>query len=204
MTICFHLEFARPAVVAMMRCAAALLVAGLLIGGSPAAAVMRDADCDNLDISLEPAADFRVIECETGQTTHGSGSGTVGMASIEAEDALSFIVVYHDRAGNRTYLNRVDPQRLFGKSLRFAIEDSWATTTSVSNGFTVRTFFGKLKSMSEKVPCFVFSRYAGHVTHSTGFRHMVGGVYCELVPSDDPVTPARIDQMMGKVKGDMF
>ncbi len=203
MTVRLRPKFAHAAAVSA-RFAAALLVAGFLLGGGPAGAVMRDADCDDLDIALEPAADFRSIECESGQTGHGGGSGTVGMASIEAEDALSFIVVYHDRAGNRTYLNRVDPQRLFGKSLKFAIEDSWARTSSVSNGFTVKTFFGKLKSVPEKVPCFVFSRYAGPVSHSTGFRHMVGGVYCEVVPSDDPVTPARIDQMMGKIRGDMF
>ncbi|MFM9842134.1 MAG: hypothetical protein ACKVOI_04100 [Dongiaceae bacterium] len=189
----------------LCRClAVALLTAGILTGGQGAGAVMRDTDCDDLDIALEPAADFRSIECEAGQETHGAGSGTVGMASIEAEDALSFIVVYHDRAGNRTYLSRVDPRRLFGKGPKFAIEDSWATTTSVSSGFTVRTFFGKLKSVPEKMPCFVFSRYAGHVAHSTGFRHMVGGVYCEVVPSDQPVTSARIDQMMGKIRGDMF
>jgi hypothetical protein len=180
------------------------VIAGILFGAGAVRAVMRDADCDDLDIALEPAADFRKIECETGQTTHGSGSGNVGMASIEAQDALSFIVVYHDRAGNRTYLKRTDPQRLFGKSLKFAIDGSWSVSPSVSNGFTIRTFFGKLESMSENVPCFVFNRYAGHVAHTTGFRHMVGGVYCEIVPSDEPVTPARIDQMTGKIRGDMF
>jgi hypothetical protein len=204
MTIRSRHIFALSAAAVAARSAVALLLAGFLLYGGPAGAVMRDADCDDLDIALEPAADFRTIECESGQTAHGGGTGTVGMASIQAEDALSFIVVYHDRAGNRTYLNRVDPQQLFGKALKFAIEDSWASASSVSNGFTTRTFFGKLKSVSEKVPCFVFSRYAGHVSHSTGFRHMVGGVYCEVVPSDEPVTAARIDQMMGKIRGDMF
>ena len=200
----FHLRHAFAHATAAARCVAALVAAGFLLGAAPAAAVMRDADCDDLDIALEPAADFRTIECEAGQSAHGGGSSSVGMASIEAQDALSFIVVYHDRAGNRTSLNRVDPQQLFGKSLSFAIEGSWARTSSASNGFTVRTFFGKLKSVSEAVPCFVFSRYAGHVANSTGFRHMIGGVYCEVVPSDEPVTAARIDQMMGKIRGDMF
>lgn len=204
MTIRLRHAFAHSAVPVAARCAAALLVAGFLLGGGPAGAVMRDADCDDLDIALEPAADFRTIECEEGQTTHGGGSGNVGIASIEAQDALSFIVVYHDRAGVRTYLKRTDPKQLFGNSLDLDIEDSWSALTSVSNGFTVRTFFGKLKSMSEKVPCFAFSRYTGHVAHSTGFRHMVGGIYCEVVPSDEPVTAARIDQMTGKIRGDMF
>ncbi len=196
--------FARPAVPAAAACAAAFLLAGLLLGGGPAGAVMRDADCDDLDIAVEPAADFRTIECEAGQTVHGGGSGNVGMSSIEAQDALSFIVVYHDRAGVRTYLTRTDPKQLFGNSLKLDIEDSWSALTSVSNGFTVRTFFGKLKSLSDKVPCFAFARYTGHVAHTTGFRHMVGGIYCEVVPSDEPVTAARIDQMTGKIRGDMF
>ena len=204
MTIRLRHAFARRAVPVAAGCAAALLVAGFLLGGRTAGAVMRDTDCDDLDIALEPAADFRTIECEEGQTTHGGGSGNVGMASIEAQDALSFIVVYHDRAGTRTYLTRTDPQQLFGDGLDLDIEDSWSDLASDSNGFTVRTFFGKLKSMSEKVPCFAFSRYSGHVAHTTGFRHMVGGLYCELVPSDEPVTAARIDQMTGKVRGDMF
>lgn len=204
MTIRTRQRFVRPAAQVAAKCAAVLLVAGLLIGGGPAGAVMRDADCDDLDVALEPAADFRTIECEKGQTNHGSGSGNVGMASIEAQDALSFIVVYHDRAGVRTYLTRTDPKQLFGNAIKLDIEDSWSALTSVSNGFTVRTFFGKLKSISEKVPCFAFSRYAGHVAHTTGFRHMVGGIYCEVVPSDDPVTAARIDQMTGKIRGDMF
>jgi len=204
MTIRMRQEFVRPAVPVAVKCTAALLVAGLLFGGTPAGAVMRDADCDDLDIALEPAADFRTIECEEGQTTRGGGSGSVGMASIEAQDALSFIVVYHDRAGTRTFLKRTDPKQLFGNAIKLDIEDSWSAQASVSNGFTVRTFFGKLKSVSEKVPCFAFARYTGHVAHTTGFRHMVGGIYCEVVPSDEPVTAARIDQMTGKIRGDMF
>jgi hypothetical protein len=32
----------------------------------------------------------------------------------------------------------------------------------------------------------------------------VAGFYCEFVPSDQPVTAARVDQMTGKIKADMF
>ncbi len=45
----------------------ALLTSGILGSGSAAAVDMSDADCDDLDISLEPAADFRSIECESGR-----------------------------------------------------------------------------------------------------------------------------------------
>lgn len=182
---------------------AAVVFAALLLAGSGAGAVMRDAECDDLDISLEPAADFRSIKCEAGQMVTGGESGSVGMATIEAEDALSFFIIYHDRAGNRTYLTRTDPKGVFANSMDFAVEGTWSPT-SVSNGFSVAKFFGKFEFASEQVPCFAFTRYAGHVAHTTGFRHMVGGFYCEFVPSDEPVTDARVDQMTEKVKGDMF
>ena len=185
------------------RLPAAALVAAILLGGGDAGAVMRDTECDDLDVSLEPAADFRTIKCEAGQMMGGGEGGDVGMATIEAEDALSFFVVYHDRAGNRTYLSRTGPEDLFADSMDFAVEDSWSGTT-VSNGFTVARFFGKFEFSSEQVPCFAFTRYSGHVAHPPGFRHLVGCFYCEFVPSDEPVTDARVDQMTEKVKGDMF
>ena len=181
----------------------AMILAVILLGGNGAGAVMRDAECDDLDVSLEPAADFRTIKCETGQTAGGGDRASLGMATIEAEDALSFFIIYHDRAGMRSYLDRRDPQALFEKHMDFAVDGTWSDTTE-SNGFDVAKFFGKFDFASEQVPCFAFSRFAGHVEHSTGYRHMVGGFYCEFVPSDQPVTDARVDQMTGKIKADMF
>jgi hypothetical protein len=185
------------------RSAAALILAAILLAGKDAGAVMRDAECDDLDISVEPAADFRSIKCESGESTSGGERGTLGMATIEAEDALSFFIIYHDRAGTRTYLTRQDPESLFAEHMDFAVDGSWTGATD-SNGFSVAKFFGIFDFSSEQVPCFAFSRFAGHVAHTTGYRHMVGGFYCELVPSDEPVTDARVDQMTGKIKADMF
>lgn len=187
------------------RSVAPMILAVILLFGNGAGAVMRDAECDDLDISLEPAADFRTIKCESGQTTPGGGesSGALGMASIEAEDALSFFIIYHDRAGTRTYLPRQDPEALFGDHMDFAVKGTWSDTTE-SNGFTIAKFYGKFDFASEQVPCFAFTRFVGHVAHTTGYRHMVGGFYCEFVPSDQPVTDARVDQMTEKIKADMF
>jgi len=183
--------------------AAAMILAAILLGGKGAGAVMRDAECDDLDVSLEPAADFRTIKCESGQSQGGGEGGSLGMATIEAEDALSFFIIYHDRAGQRTYLTRQDPKGLFGDHMNFAVDGTWSGNTE-SNGFTVTKFFGKFDFASEQVPCFAFTRFAGHVAHTTGYRHMVGGFYCEFVPSDQPVTDARVDQMTAKIKADMF
>lgn len=182
----------------------ALLTSGILDGGTAAAVEMSDADCDDLDVSLEPAADFRSIDCESGVERGGMERAGVSSAYIEGQDALSFIVVFHDRAGSHTYLRQTDPRGLFSGTLDLDIEGSWATSSFVSNRFTVRTFFGNLESQPEKVPCFAFVRFIGRVPQTPGYRHMVGGLYCELVPSDEPVTRTRIDQMTAKIKGDML
>lgn len=182
----------------------ALLTLGILANAGARAVDMSDADCEDLEISLEPAADFRSIDCESGEERGGMEKAGVTSTTIKGEDALSFIVVFHDRAGSHTYLRLSDPRGLFSKTLKLDIEGSWATTTIVSNRFTVRTFFGKLESQPDKVPCFAFSRYIQRVPYTPGYRHMVGGLYCEIVPSDEPVTRIRIDQMTAKIKGDML
>ncbi len=182
----------------------AFLTMGMLGSASAAAVDMRDADCDDLDLSLEPAADFRSIECESGEDRGGMEKAGVSSASIEGQDALSFIVVFHDRAGSHTYLRLSDPRGIFSRTLDLDIEGSWGTSSFVSNRFTVRTFFGKLESQPEKVPCFAFARFIQRVPYTPGYRHMVGGLYCELVPSDEPVTRTRVDQMTAKIKGNML
>jgi hypothetical protein len=188
---------------AVLMAAPALMAAAILLASGSAAAVTRDAECDDLDISVEPAADFRSIECKAGQTGYGGDTGWSNMESIEAQDALSVLLVYHSRAGVQTYLERTDPKTLFSNSIDIAIDDSWSGTT-VSEGYSISRFFSKFDGASDKVPCFAYSRYGGHVSGTTGFRHMVAGFYCEFVPSDNPVSEARIEQMIGKIKADMF
>jgi hypothetical protein len=184
----------------MLPAATAALI---MLTDNPAKAVSRDAECDNLDVAVEPAADFRSIECKAGQTGYGGETGWSNTESIEAQDALSVLLVYHSRAGVQTYLGRVDPKTLFSDSIDIAVAGSWSGT-SVSNGYSVVKFFSIFEGESDKVPCFAYSRYGGHVAGTGGFRHMVAGFYCEFVPSDSPVSEARIDQMIGKIKADMF
>jgi hypothetical protein len=183
--------------------ATVLVMAAMLLAGGGAGAVSRDADCDDLDIAVEPAADFRSIECTAGQTGYGGETGWSNMESIEAQDALSILVVYHSRAGVQTYLQRVDPEDLFSGSIDMAVDGSWSETT-VSNGYSISTFFSIFKDQQEQVPCFAFTRFASHVAGTGGYRHMVGGFYCEFVPSDRPVSSSRIDQMTVKIKASMF
>ena len=188
---------------AVLAAAPAVVAAAILLAGGSVGAVSRDAECDDLDIAVEPAADFRSIECKAGQTGYGGETGWSNTESIEAQDALSILLVYHSRAGVQTFIERVDPKSLFSDSIDMAVEGSWSGTT-VSNGYSIAKFFSKFDDESEKVPCFAYSRYGGHVAGTGGFRHMVAGFYCEFVPSDSPVSEARNDQMTGKIKADMF
>lgn len=178
-------------------------VSALLLASGGAGAVSRDAECDDLDVAVEPAADFRTIECKAGQTGYGGETGWSNTESIEAQDALSVLFVYHSRAGVQTYLERVDPKTLFSDSIDIAVKGSWSATT-VTDGYSIAKFFSVFEGETETVPCFAYSRYGGHVAGTGGYRHMVAGFYCELVPSDSPVSEARIEQMIGKIKADMF
>ena len=182
---------------------AASAVVALLLASGGAGAVSRDAECDDLDVTVEPAADFRTIECKAGQTGYGGETGWSNMETIEAQDALSVLLVYHSRAGVQTYLERVDPKSLFSDSIDIAVKGSWSATT-VTDGYSIARFFSVFEGETETVPCFAYSRYGGHVAGTGGYRHMVAGFYCELVPSDSPVSEARIEQMIGKIKADMF
>jgi hypothetical protein len=178
-------------------------VSALLLASGGAGAVSRDAECDDLDVAVEPAADFRTIDCKAGQTGYGGETGWSNTESIEAQDALSVLFVYHSRAGVQTYLERVDPKTLFSDSIDIAVKGSWSATT-VTDGYSISKFFSVFEGETETVPCFAYSRYGGHVAGTGGYRHMVAGFYCELVPSDSPVSEARIEQMIGKIKADMF
>lgn len=188
---------------AVLTAAPALVAAAILLANGTAGAVSRDAECDDLDVAVEPAADFRTIECKAGQSGYGGETGWSNTETIEAQDALSVLLVYHSRAGVQTYLERTDPKTLFSDSIDIAVDGSWSGTT-VSMGYSISKFFSKFEDQSEKVPCFAYSRYGGHIAGTGGYRHMVAGFYCEFVPSDTPVSEARIEQMIGKIKADMF
>ncbi|MFN0194945.1 MAG: hypothetical protein ACKVP5_23690, partial [Aestuariivirga sp.] len=112
-------------------------------------AELKSTSCDNLKVRLEPAGDFRKIECSKGQTGFGGETGWSVASKIFASDAISWIVVFHDEAGVQTYFERVGPQTLFEDWMDEAIDGSWTTGTG-ANGYAVSRFFAKFDGM--KVP----------------------------------------------------
>jgi hypothetical protein len=196
-----------------------VLIGALLLGGAGTAAALgpirpggdaapllqlaelKSTSCDNLKVHLEPAGDFRKIECSKGQTGYGGESGWSIASKIFASDALSWIVVFHDEAGVQTYFERAGPQTLFEDWMDEAIDGSWTTGTG-ANGYAVSRFFSKFGGV--KVPCFAFSQFGSHVSRTSGYRQRVAGVYCEEITSEQPVTSERIKEVLGKIKTSLF
>jgi hypothetical protein len=162
---------------------------------------MKSTDCGKLPIKLEPAGDFVSMKCSKGQTGYGGETGWSMRSKIIAEDAVSTIVVSYGQAGVQTYFERMGPRSLYEDSLDYDVPGSWTTGPS-PNGYAVARFFGQFDSV--QVPCFAFSRFGGHVAGTQGYRHMVSGVYCEDIASSQPVSDARIQEMIGKIKTRVF
>ena len=164
-------------------------------------AELKSTSCDNLKVHLEPAGDFRKIDCSKGQSGYGGETGWSIASKIFATDAISWIVVFHDEAGVQTYFERAGPQSLFEDWMDEAIDGSWTTGTG-ANGYAVSRFFARFDGV--KVPCFAFSRFGSHVSRTSGYRQRVAGVYCEQITSEQPVSAVRTKEMLGKIKIKLF
>ena len=162
-------------------------------------AARSPADCGGLDVKLEPASDFPMMNCSTGQTGYGQGYSILW--EIVAENAMSRIVIIHQHAGIHTYLEPVSSRALNKGVLDWDIKDSWSPPIA-SGGYEVRTFFGRPNSAT--VPCFAFARYSGHVAHSAGYQNRVYGYYCEGIASDRPVSDVRVKEMIDKIEAGIF
>jgi hypothetical protein len=90
---------------------------------------------------------------------------------------------------------------LFEYVLDYDVPGSWSAAGEIG-GYAVSRFFSQTDSA--QVPCFAFARHGSHVARSTGYRHRVAGVYCEIDASDQPVSDARIKEMIGKIKTRVF
>jgi hypothetical protein len=162
---------------------------------------LKPTSCDNLKIHLEPAGDFRKIECSKGQTGYGGETGWSMASKIFATDAISWLLILHDEAGVQTYFERQGPQSLFAEWMDEAVDGSWTTGPS-SKGYAVSRFFSNFDGV--KLPCFAFTQFGSHVSRSQGYRQRVAGIYCEIITSEKPVSDQRIKEMLGKIETNMF
>jgi hypothetical protein len=162
---------------------------------------MDSTACADLAVALEPAGDFQSMDCSRGPATHGGGTGWAMKSKIAAADGTSKFFIYHYAAGISSYFERRGPQALFEYVLDYDVAGSWSAA-GIVDGYAVSRFFSDMDSA--RVPCFAFARHGGHVARSIGYHHRVAGLYCEINASDEPVSDARIQEMIGKIKTSFF
>jgi hypothetical protein len=175
------------------RLAGAALALALVI---PLSAPRAETDCASLDITIEPSAEFPDIKCDSGSFAGGGPSRIE--EGIVASGAGSLFVVRHAVAGVRTYFNRFDTRVFIDAGSTFAKIEGW-TAAPGGNQFAVARFKGRLTGKPDlPLACFAFSRFTGHVSHSSGYRHVVYGFYCTALAEEVP--DADVHRLIDAVK----
>jgi hypothetical protein len=164
----------------------------------PLSAPRAETDCASLDIAIEAPADFSEFTCDSGSFTGGGPSRTE--ESMVASGPASLFVVRHAVAGIHTYFNRLDTRVFIDDGTTFERIEDWAAAPG-GNRFIVARFKGWLAGKPDlPLACFGFSRFTGHVAHSTGFRHLLFGFYCTALLED--VADAEVRRLIEAIKFD--
>ncbi len=165
-------------------------------------AEMEKVDCAKLDVTVEVGSSFDEMECSLRASGgYGGESVQIDQAKIVLNTVRSNMVVFHDHGGVRTYMQQQSPRSLFEDGLDYDVPGSWQSADS-SNDFEIATFFARFES--GQFPCFAFTRYAGHVAHTTGYQNRVLGVYCQRTAGTQPLSAARIDEVTARIKASFF
>jgi|SRR5215470_8173931 len=155
-----------------------------------------DADCESLGIALASTSGFNEIKCTSG----GSGGGGLSQTEegIVASGAATLFVIRHAAAGVRTYFTRASTRQITDAVSAFGKIENWGAAPG-GNQFEVARFNGRLADHPDlPLACFAFSRFTGHVDHSSsGFRHMLYGFYCVAVA--DQIPDAEVRRLIGSI-----
>lgn len=176
----------------------ALVAAGALLPSSEAGSLSA-AECAELSIRIEGLRQPLAMECGTRGIGGGGDQGSGTNEFIQVIGADFVFVVTHAAAGHHTYFLRLGVKDVVENYRAFDTTDGWGKETE-SGEFAVRRFDASLAGSGARAACFGFTRYSGHVSRTTGYRHHLSGFYCDLAGS--PPTDHRIDEMMGSVKYD--
>jgi len=97
-----------------------------------------------------------------------------------------------------SHFNRLDTRVLIDVGSPFAKIEDWAAAPG-GNQFVVARFRGRLTGKPDlPLACFGFSRFTGHVSHSTGYRHVVYGFYCTALAGE--VADADVHRLIDAMK----
>ena len=157
----------------------AAALAGMLAAGS--AQAWQATDCGKLQIHFATSGTATRVECKAdhvGQDTRDELIDAYGIGSV------LFILHHGVPDTGRFYMPRMAVKRLVQDVVTSKDLSDWTEPTETKD-FDVIRFKGVLAAGGASMACVGFARYAGHVDHSTGYRHVVVGVLCDRVaPSE--------------------
>jgi hypothetical protein len=153
-----------------------------------AANAQAQSECAELSIRLEGIPEALGARC--GGTPNGS------LETIDAGGPEARLHIRHQQAGARSYFWRLTPTDILRKLPETEREGE---PFEVGN-FDVMRY--RTRMDGQAAACFVFVGYAGHVEHSTGYRHSVIGFYCSL--AGEETSDARVSELLGGVVADFW
>jgi hypothetical protein len=176
-----------------------LMLAGLLaavVVWPTAVAALSAEECDQIDIHFKGLPGAASPRCDIGSIGGGGDRGSAKTEMIQVIDSRFVFVVSHAAVGQRSYLRRLTVNEMLRNYGAFASIDDVGEEAE-SGEFSVRRFNGKF-SDGARTACFGFARYSGHVSHTTGYRHLINGFYCDLDESSP--SDSRIDEVLGSLE----
>jgi hypothetical protein len=176
--------------------AALALAAGMafLPSGSRA---LSTGECADLSVQIKGLPEAAAAECEAGSFGGGGDQGSGTDEFIRMMNARSVFIVVHAFAGRQTYLNRISVKAMIGRFRGLDDVGDWGEEGE-SGDFTVRRFRAKLSGSGGTMACFGFSLYAGHFARTSGYRHHLGGFYCDFDGTE--ITDGRIAELVGSIE----
>jgi len=158
-----------------------MALAGVLAANS--AQAWQPTDCAKLAIHFAGTSATTRTECKFDD----AGTGTDELIDAYGVGSVLFIMHHGVADTGRVYMPRLTVKRLVQEVVTSKDLSDWTEPTE-AKAFDVIRFKGVLAAGGARMACVGFSRYAGHVDHSTGYRHVVIGVLCDRGdPSDTSV-----------------
>ena len=171
-----------------------MVLALLILTGEARAQFVTGSDCTKLSMRLKgipEAAGARCVE----------GGEYFGDEIISASGPGTTFVIRHQRGGLNYYLVRQEVSHIV-KKMRDAGEALDNGESFEVGDFDVVRYRAKPEGAGAPAACFLFLNYAGHVDHTTGYRHAIVGWYCDLGGSEP--SDARIAELLGAIDADFW
>ena len=172
------------------RCVLAL--ATMLVADGARAQLALVTDCAKLSIRLVGIPEAAGMRC--------NGDEDQRDESIDASGPEREFVIRHQGTLPRYFLVREEATNLVAKLVESNVAAEPGEPFEVEDFDVVR--YRAVASEAERPACFYFLNYAGHVAHTTGYRHAIIGYYCDNTGKE--ASDQRIGELLGAIEADFW